>query len=309
MELLVAFKTGSLIAPVQYQSGASGKVFGTPIGELYTHDNVSAMKVSAEYIGTTQGQGDFVVTYASGNMVALSGLPYTPSDENIFFVSRIPVTGSAETYTKRFDDIRYWTNTIQVTSASFASTDHFIVGLYGQKKAYDSVLNANQVVVLNAEQIDIVDYQTATGSVIFDTDSEWLSGSVWNNVKGYNTARIWVEYGFSGALHAGANTLYVKTLQTYNTTVSSEFDDLQLSLGSGLSSAQQNVFEFTPRIWRIQNQDAINTTASYHGYKVYRSYYDVDVLGSSGLKFAISESIGAGSTTGTLNIYYTLTTR
>jgi len=298
-----AFKTGSLINPAIQQNNEVGKVYASKIGERYIEDNVGALKLAAEYFGTTEGEGDFTVTYASGTMLKITGVPFTPSDENIAFVARIPATGSMEVLNKRNDDITYWTNTIQAISASFAATDHFIVGLYGQKKGFDPATDSNKVVQLNPTPMDFTEYQTLTGSVIFGTDS-WFSGSTYANCKGKTQARIHVHYGMGhGVVDVEPNYLYMKLLTTKDVTDTAEqYPEPQLSVTAGQTDIQQNLYKFTPRHWT-------NTTASITAYTKYYTYFDIDVEGSEGFKFGLSESIGGehANTTGTLDIYYTMT--
>jgi hypothetical protein len=139
-----------------------------------------------------------------------------------------------------------------------------------------------------------------SGGIEFGLSGSWFSGSSWASCDEYTSGRVYVNYGFSGSASPGANTLYLKLLTTRDTSDSREYDEPQLVVTAGQSDLQQNVYQLTPRTWD-------NTTASFHGYKEYNTYFDIDLNGTRGFRFAISESIGAGSTTGTLALNCLLT--
>ena len=296
------YRTGSLIDTNRFQDGELGKAYGNTIGERNVEDNMGNLKAMADYMGTTEGEGQFTVTYASATMIAASGLPFTPSDENIAYVARVPASGAMEVYTKRNNDIRYWTNTFQVTSASFVATDHFIVGLYGKKPALDEATDAYKVAQLNPTPMDFTEYQTLTGSVLLPLTGSWFSGSIYANCKGKVTARLWVEYGYgNNVTDAGANTLYMKLLHTKDVSDTTEqWDEPQLSVTAGVTDIQQNLYTFTPKGWT-------NVSGAVSAHTKYTTYFDIDVNGSEGFKMALSESIGTSNTTGVLDLYYTMT--
>ncbi len=280
MSIATAFTTSSLIDPSRYHiSGEIGKVYANPIGELYVSDNEQRAQFFPEYIGATAGEKDFAVAYASGNMVALADLPFVPSDENIVFVKRVPATGSAETYTKRTHDIKYWTGTIQVISASFAATDHFVIGLYGQKT---------------------IAKQTLTDTVVFGTDTGWISGATWYNCKGYKHASLFIKYGFGAATGSGPSTLYMEIDGTCNTSLSDEYYETLLPHSSSVVSLGRKMYAFTPS---TRDGAAVAPTE----YTEYKAYARVDIEGLHGFKACLSESIGDAQLTGTVQaIYYTL---
>ena len=254
-----------------------------------------------DYIGASQGEADFAVSYASGNLLAVAGAPFSFTEINVSYVKHLPISGTLKTYT--LDDTKILTrtdDTIQIDAAEFEEDDHFEVGLKGQKKGYNPTSDSKRTYNVASMPTGFDTYQEITGSVLFDLSSSWTSASAWQDCASQVSARVFIEYGFSGASDAGANTLYLKLLETRdNTDTNEEYSEPQIELTAGTSDIQQNLYTWTPRTFD-------NVTGSCHGYQEWRTYFDIDVKGAEGFKMAYSESIGPNSTTGTLNIYYTM---
>ena len=137
-----------------------------PIFDAIEHDPASkAKKVTIIPGGGSGGQSDFSQRYASTNLytspedftasynsstqLTLSGLSFTPSNEQFIAVIEYPSSGSPIVYPYTDHQFSYSAGTLTVSGANFSSTSTFVVLIHGQKKSYDEVSNAIRILEQN----------------------------------------------------------------------------------------------------------------------------------------------------------------
>lgn len=163
---------------------------------------------------------DFTAAQSDTDELTLTGLPFTPTSDQIMGVIEYKTGGTSVFHTIRdgftfaFASTGVGTGTLTVTGTgvNFEGTSTFVVVLLNQKKAYDAVLNAIQMAQLNARQQDIVSQQRLFEDLVLDASPG--DDSAWVNTEGFTELGLMAYYISDelGVGESGTADLYVRIL-------------------------------------------------------------------------------------------------
>lgn len=251
-----------------------------------------------DYIGASEGDSDFTVSYASGNLLAVAGVPFSFTEINVSYIKWLPISGTLRTFTLEDTEILTRTDdTIQIDEAEFKEDDHFEVGLKGQKKGYNPTSDAQRVEAVDSIALDSPSYGEVTSSFDFLSGTSgigWVSGSSFYDCDGYSSLRLYANYGYGIAGTTTPNTLHLRLLGKYDNTSGEKYD----------FSGTQPIIELVPL---DEHGDAAIPTSHTEFYQIVDP---IDVRALSEFNIAFSESIGTDgsddSMSGSLSLYYKL---
>ena len=176
---------------------------------------------------------DFNAAWASATTLTLTGMPFVPVDAQFLGVVETTATGKHIYYSPSDNYLFTFvaaTGVLTVTTAAFTNGSLFTVLIAGQHKGYDSMLNALQVVQLNARAQDFVDAQVviAAGTAIATN-----SGAI--NVKGMTHVTLF--YDWTSGAGAGVHDLLVTMTGNPTDAGATEYDVLDGPEGTSVNGA------------------------------------------------------------------------
>ena len=111
---------------------------------------------------------DFTAVFASATTITLTGMPYTPVDEDFIKVVRVPTGGGQHTEYKAANyafDYVSGTGVLTVTGAAFVTGDTYRIEVYGPDKKYTQSTDSQR-----GEEIDPIGEHYLEEELVDDTD-------------------------------------------------------------------------------------------------------------------------------------------
>ncbi len=258
----------------------------------------------AQYVGVSEGEGHFSLSYASGNMLAIAGLPFAPSRINIAYVKHLPLSGTMQTYTLDDTFINIGNgDTLELDDAQFRDGDFFEMGLKGFAPAHNPTSDAVRTESLDAIELAHPSYGEITGSYIYSISGGWISGSSMYDCDGYTMARIFCKIGYGKAGGAESNDFYFKPIGTFDPNDEEKYDGTHIHEPeqSNFPQATANVIHaLSASIMGIQPFDDDGNIAIPTSHTTYPFFFDLNVSSLSKFNLEWSGSIGTDQTTGTI---------
>lgn len=243
--------------PGPYDAGEADMMTLNRILELRTTGGAAAFYQALMAIGAKFSPVYFNAAYHDADELQLNGLPTVPDD--------VQWVGVIEWLTT---EIKYWfqpeyhitydpaTNRIQLDGAAFTAGSQFMAIYVDNQNAYDQVLNAIQIAMLNARQQDYIDTQEIADAENLDFTSDPII------VKAETTIGVYVTWttadqangGFTLDIYADAEDTDTGT--TWHDVYTGDWEYqgtpaatiVQFNSGLRVTGAQNTTYHFLVRI-------------------------------------------------------------
>lgn len=158
----------------------------------------------------SSARDDFIATFTSSTTLTLTGVRFTPSNENLAFIKVTDSSGITSTYINGQNGIAMSisSNVITITGAGtpFASGDSYEVALNSQKKAYDSSLDVEKSI----EQAPLWARYTSPESNLSaaqDFTTGWVDLGSEIDMRGYTELLVYATLDINDTINARIKAL------------------------------------------------------------------------------------------------------